>query len=98
MDAIIVGASRESPEAATVGTSDTSGSDVAQVFKDNLPENTKCEECGFIVKSSQGLKIHTSTHHRISPIAGANNDEEIKSKLIQTDETWSFCIDFIESK
>ena len=72
--------------------------DVPLVLKDNLHEKTKCEECGFIAKSSRGQKFHESTQHRISQVDGANDQEDIKSKQTQTDETCSFCKDIIESK
>ena len=38
--------------------------DMLLVIKDNLHEKAKCEECGFIAKSSCGLKVHESTQHR----------------------------------
>ena len=42
---------------------------------DNL-DNTKCDQCDFISKSSNGLKIHTRNRHRISQIDGHNEDSE----------------------
>ena len=72
--------------------------DVPLVLKDNLLEKTKCEECGFISKSSRGLKVHESTQHRISQVDGANDQEDTKSKQTQTDDACPFCKDLIESK
>ena len=72
--------------------------DVPLVLKENLQDQTKCEECGFIAKSSRGMKVHHSTQHRIPQVDCANDDEETKSKQTQTDETCPFCQDLIESK
>lgn len=63
--------------------------------KDDLHE---CDECGFTAKSSRGLKVHKSTQHKIAQIDGAHDIEENNSRETQTDETCSFCQDFIESK
>ena len=73
-------------------------SDVSLVFKDNLQEENKCEECGFKAKNNCGLKMHISKQHVISQIDGANADvEEVTSKETQTDESCHYCKDFIES-
>ena len=45
-------------------------SDVPFVYKDNLQEDNKCEECGFKAKSNRGLKMHIRKQHVIPQLDG----------------------------
>jgi hypothetical protein len=45
-------------------------SDVPLVYKDNLEEDNKCEECGFKAKSKRELKTHINKQHVIPQLDG----------------------------
>ena len=50
---------------------------------DNL-DSTKCDQCDFISKSSNGLRLHTRNKHRISQIDG-NNEVSESEEIIEKD-------------
>ena len=53
-------------------------SDVPLVYKDNLEEDNKCEECGFKARNKHGLKTHINKQHVIPQLDGpaeANTDK-----------------------
>ena len=55
--------------------------DVPLVCKDDLNTQPKCEQCGLNSKSSCGLKMHASKHHKITQIDGANDHDEEKTSI-----------------
>ena len=49
--------------------------------------STKCDQCEFVAKSSNGLKIHTRNKHTISQIDGNNDDSEFE-EIMEKDLTF----------
>ena len=85
----------ESPDEPLVETSKKCGPgespDVPLVCKDDLNAQTKCEQCGYKSKSSHGLNMHVSKHHKITQIDGkTDHDKEEASIGTETEDTCPF--------
>ena len=73
------------PLLTTVTVAQTKSCSTAPV-KSSL-SSTKCDQCEFVAKSCNGLKIHTRNKHTISQIDGNNDDSEFE-EIMEKDLTF----------